>query len=255
MTKTPQHHVPKLRFPEFEEEWEEYLLEDKVTNKSQKCNLSTSENKKYIELDSIEQNTGRLIKTYDSKDLKSTKNVFEKNQVLYSKLRPYLNKYYYTDFEGLCSSEIWVLKAKNKDTSNRFVYSFIQTNRFSKAANVSAGSKMPRAEWDSVKNTILFIPNYTEQEKIGMFFNKLDRQIELEEKKLELLEQQKKGYMQKIFSQKLRFKDENGNEYPEWEDVKLQNIANIKKGEQIKKENIDNNGKYYHLNGGTTASS
>ncbi|PTG10689.1 restriction endonuclease subunit S [Staphylococcus chromogenes] len=255
MTKTPQHHVPKLRFPEFEEEWEEYLLEDKVTNKSQKCNLSTSENKKVIELDSIEQNTGRLIKTYDSKDLKSTKNVFEKNQVLYSKLRPYLNKYYYTDFEGLCSSEIWVLKAKNKDTSNRFVYSFIQTNRFSKAANVSAGSKMPRAEWDSVKNTILFIPNYTEQEKIGMFFNKLDRQIELEEKKLELLEQQKKGYMQKIFSQKLRFKDENGNEYPEWEDVKLQNIANIKKGEQIKKENIDNNGKYYHLNGGTTASS
>lgn len=42
--------------------------------------------------------------------------------------------------------------------------------------------------------------------------------------------------MQKIFSQELRFKDGSGNEYPEWEDVKLQNIANIKKGEQIKRE-------------------
>ncbi|PTE89752.1 restriction endonuclease subunit S, partial [Staphylococcus equorum] len=93
-----------------------------------------------------------------------------------------------------------------------------------------------------------------EQNKIGEFFNKLDRQIELEEQKLEKLEEQKKGYMQKIFSKELRFKDENGNEYSKWEEVKLQNIANIKKGEQIKKENIDNNGKYYHLNGGTTAS-
>lgn len=45
-----------------------------------------------------------------------------------------------------------------------------------------------------------------EQEKIGTFFSKLDRQIELEEKKLELLEQQKKGYMQNIFSQDLRMK-------------------------------------------------
>ena len=58
-------------------------------------------------------------------------------------------------------------------------------------------------------------------------FSKLDCQIELEEKKLELLEQQKKGYIQKIFSQELRFKDENGNNYPNWEMKKLGNIANI----------------------------
>lgn len=45
----------------------------------------------------------------------------------------------------------------------------------------------------------LYIPSITEQNKISNFFSKLDRQIELEEKKLELLEQQKKGYMQKIF--------------------------------------------------------
>ncbi|WP_258390569.1 restriction endonuclease subunit S, partial [Staphylococcus aureus] len=59
-------------------------------------------------------------------------------------------------------------------------------------------------------------PELCEQQKIGEFFSKLDRQIELEEQKLELLQQQKKGYMQKIFSQELRFKDENGNDYPEW---------------------------------------
>lgn len=68
-----------------------------------------------------------------------------------------------------------------------------------------------------------------EQRKIGDFFSKLDRQIELEEKKLELLEQQKRGYMQKIFSQELRFKDKNGNEYPEWEVIKLKDILSERK--------------------------
>ncbi|MBT2814605.1 restriction endonuclease subunit S [Staphylococcus coagulans] len=65
-----------------------------------------------------------------------------------------------------------------------------------------------------------------EQQKIGDFFSKLDRQIELEEKKLTLLEQQKRGYMQKIFSQEVRFKNENGNDYPDWEETTLKNITN-----------------------------
>ncbi|MEJ7319350.1 restriction endonuclease subunit S, partial [Staphylococcus epidermidis] len=71
--------------------------------------------------------------------------------------------------------------------------------------------------------------NNSEQQKIGDFFSKLDQQIELEEKKLELLEQQKRGYMQKIFSQELRFKDENGNAYPEWEVMKLKDILSERK--------------------------
>ena len=65
-----------------------------------------------------------------------------------------------------------------------------------------------------------------EQKKIGNFFSKLDRQIELEEEKLELLEQQK-GIYAKGFSQELRFKDENGNDYPDWKLKKLSNIADI----------------------------
>lgn len=73
-------------------------------------------------------------------------------------------------------------------------------------------------------------PLLSEQQKIGTFFSKLDRQIELEEKKLALLEEQKKGYMQKIFSQELRFKDENGNDYPEWEEKKLGEVVKLLKG-------------------------
>ncbi|WP_368863702.1 restriction endonuclease subunit S [Staphylococcus hominis] len=223
-----QTNTPKLRFPEFKNEWFYDLLSDVVTNKSKKFDPKKEEATKDIELDSIEQNTGRLLDTYISNDFTSQKNKFKKGNVLYSKLRPYLNKYYYATIDGVCSSEIWVLNTLNKDVLvNKFLYYFIQTNRFSSVTNKSAGSKMPRADWELVKNIRLYKGSIKEQEKIGYFFSKLDRQIELEEEKLELLEQQKKGYMQKVFSQELRFKDENGNDYPDWKLKKLSNIADI----------------------------
>ncbi|MCD8892200.1 restriction endonuclease subunit S [Staphylococcus nepalensis] len=75
------------------------------------------------------------------------------------------------------------------------------------------------------------IPSYiNEQEQIGDFFSKLDRQIELEEQKLAKLEEQKKGYMQQIFSQQLRFKDENGNDYPGWKEYVLGETGNTYSG-------------------------
>lgn len=89
------------------------------------------------------------------------------------------------------------------------------------------------------------IPSYiNEQEQIGDFFSKLDQQIELEEQKLEKLEEQKKGYMQKIFSQEVRFKDDNGNSYPEWESAPLFDIFSATKGKSLSKDKISDDGKY-----------
>ena len=224
---TNEMNVPELRFPGFEDEWKINLFGELVTNKSDKYLPKNNEQLIDIELDSIESNTGRLIHKYNSSHFSSQKHKFNKNQVLYSKLRPYLNKYYFTNFNGVCSSEIWVLNTKSDlKLINEFIYNFIQTNKFSQIANKSAGSKMPRADWNLVENIRFNIPILKEQEKIGSFFSKLDRQIELEEQKLEKLEEQKKGYMQKIFSQELRFKDENGNDYPEWEEKKLFDVVN-----------------------------
>ncbi|SCU10360.1 type I restriction modification DNA specificity domain protein [Staphylococcus aureus] len=149
---------------------------------------------------------------------------------------------------------------------NLFLYYFIQTKRYSDVASKSAGSKMPRADWGLIENIRVYFPELCEQQKIGEFFSKLDRQIELEEQKLELLQQQKKCYMQKIFSQELRFKDDNGNDYPEWEEKKLGELSQIVRGASprpikdpkwFNKESdigwlrisdvTDQNGKIYHL--------
>ena len=92
----------------------------------------------------------------------------------------------------------------------------------------NTGTAQPKLNIQNLKNISVNISmNLAEQEKIGEFFSKLDQQIELEEKKLELLEQQKKGYMQKIFSQELRFKDENRNEYPNWKKRKIQDLMEV----------------------------
>lgn len=218
-------NVPELRFPEFSEKWSINIFGDVVTNKSSKYTPKKTEALIDIELDSIESNTGRLIKNYTSNDFSSQKNVFTQNQVLYSKLRPYLNKYYFPNFDGVCTSEIWVLDSKYSSTlSNEFLYYFIQTNKFKEVTNKSSGSKMPRADWNLVGNMRFNITSLKEQQKIGNFFSKLDCQIDLEEQKLEKLEEQKRGYMQKIFSQEFRFKDENGNNYSEWEGTNLGNL-------------------------------
>ena len=68
-------------------------------------------------------------------------------------------------------------------------------------------------------------------------FHKIDKQIKLEEKKLELLDQQKRGYIQKLFSKELRFKDDNGNDYPNWAVVKLKDILSERKEYASKTEN------------------
>ncbi|HHV6150333.1 TPA: restriction endonuclease subunit S [Staphylococcus aureus] len=107
---------------------------------------------------------------------------------------------------------------------NLFLYYFIQTKRYSDVASKSAGSKMPRADWGLIENIRVYFPELCEQQKIGQFFSKLDRQIELEEQKLELLQQQKKCYIQKIFSQELRFKDEEGNYYKGWNKKQLKDV-------------------------------
>jgi len=176
-------------------------------------------------LEHLTTESGQLLGYIDGSNSGSIKNKFEIGDILFGKLRPYLKKYLQAHFDGVCSSEIWVLKGIN--ISNEFLYRIVQTNSFIDLANQSTGSKMPRADWSVVEKGIFSFPSLPEQKRIASFFTVLDKKIaELKQKK-NLLEQYKKGVMQKIFSQELRFKDEKGKEFPKWEKKKLGNVAEI----------------------------
>lgn len=218
---TNNQNVPKLRFKEFSGEWEEKQLGDVVTNKSQKYNSEKDKTAyKCIELEHLAPEIGKLLGFSESIDAGSIKNKFSAGDVLFGKLRPYLKKYLQPSFDGVCSSEIWVLKGTG--ISNNFLFSLIQTKQFIDLANQSSGSKMPRADWSVVSNGGFYIPqSKDEQQKIASFLSAVDTKIDQLTRKKTLLEEYKKGVMQKIFSQEIRFKADDGAEFSEWEEKSI----------------------------------
>lgn len=244
-------NVPKLRFKAFSGEWGRKLFCDIVTNKSKKYNPEKeSISYKCIELEHLSTESGQLLGYVDSLNLGSIKNKFNKNDVLFGKLRPYLKKYLLAPFDGVCSSEIWVLNGIN--VTNYFLYYIVQSDYFIGLANQSSGSKMPRADWNIIENSIFFIPSKQEQEKIASFLASVDTKIEQLTKKEELLQQYKKGVMQKIFNQEIRFKADDGSNFCDWEEKKLGEIANITIGEFVIKTKQNPDALYPVYNGGKT---
>lgn len=144
--------------------------------------------------------------------------------------------------EGCTNQGFQSIIPNSEKIDSYFIYTI--SNHIKKyALKHAAGSTFLEISGKELGKMKLFLPSLTEQQKIGVFFSKLDQQIELEEKKLELLEQQKKGYMQKIFSQELRFKDENGNKYPKWTNTLIKDLFINKGGTALEKE-FENNGDY-----------
>lgn len=95
----------------------------------------------------------------------------------------------------------------------------------------NTGTAQPKLNADSIKSIPFNAPKLEEQEKIASFFSLIDSKISLQREKVEALKDYKTGMMQKIFSRELRFKDDEGRDYPEWEEKKLGEIANITMGQ------------------------
>jgi type I restriction enzyme, S subunit len=181
-----------------------------------------------IEMEHIDQGTGRLLGSTSSLGLKSQKNKFNKGDVLFGKLRPYLRKYAHAPFDGVCSTEIWVLRGNGM--SQELLHQFVQTEKFIGEANKSAGSKMPRADWSVVAALESALPCPEEQQKIASFLNAIDTRIDQLTQKHALLVEYKKGVMQKVFSQEVRFKDVDGSEFPEWRKVAVGELGEFSGG-------------------------
>jgi type I restriction enzyme S subunit len=97
------------------------------------------------------------------------------------------------------------------------------------------GSGQPLITGTILKNLTIVYPHLEEQEKIANFLSSADQKIQQLRRKKELQEEYKKGVMQKLFSQEIRFKDENGEDFPDWEFTKLGDLT--KKTGKKNKEN------------------
>ncbi|AKS68179.1 hypothetical protein RN70_00765 [Staphylococcus schleiferi] len=217
-------NVPELRFPEFEGEWEEKRLGESI-------NVQSGRDYKHLDDGDypVYGTGGYMCSVSDYLYKKDAVGIGRKGTIN----KPYLLKGPFWTVDTL----FYCIPKDNEDV--KFILNLFRTINwkiFDESTGVPSLSKL------TINRISKYFPKFEEQQKIGDFFSKLDCQIELEEKKLALLEEQKKGYMQKIFSQELRFKDENEGDYPEWKIKKIEDIASVTKGFTPSTKNND----YWH---------
>lgn len=167
---------------------------------------------KYIGLEHINQNDLSINGYGSSAKLESNKFIFNKGDILFGKLRPYFRKVWKAKFDGICSTDIWVLRAKEK-YDQQYLFYFIANPAFiEKTTGASTGTRMPRADWSFLKNTLWHFPPLPEQKAIADVLSSFDNKIELLREQNKTLE----AIAQTIFDEwfvRFNFPDENGKPY------------------------------------------
>ena len=178
--------------------WERRLFNEIASLNKGKYSPKQDEVLPCIELEHLEQQTGQIIGYANSNEQNSVKSVFHKGDVLFGKLRPYLRKFALPEYDGVCSSEIWVFHPEH-DINSTFLFYLIQSESFIAAANISSGTKMPRAEWSKVSNESFFIPELSEQKRIADLFGSIDKRIVNASRSANEMQSLKQGLLQQLF--------------------------------------------------------
>ena len=153
-----------------------------------------------VEFEDIVAGEGVLNKDIYRKNVIKRGLRFDEHDVLFGKLRPYLKNILFAEFKGVAIGDFWVLRATEL-VDPYFLYILVSSENFMKVANVSSGSKMPRADWNLVSNSYFLIPSsIEEQHRIASFFRTLDKKILVQSHQVEKLKQLKKACLNKIIA-------------------------------------------------------
>jgi len=106
-----------------------------------------------------------------------------------------------------------------ENVSGKFVFHYFSEKFNKRVMRLSAKNSVDSVRRDMITEMPIRIPCISEQTKIATFLSAIDEKVNHLTQKHELFEQYKKGVMQKIFSQEIRFKDDQGGEFPEWDDL------------------------------------
>lgn len=188
-----EERYPELRFPGFTDAWEQRKFKDIAFKRGKISEADLP----YVEFEDINSGIGTLNKNISQKVGHKKGLLFEAGDVLFGKLRPYLQNWLLCQFAGIAVGDFWVLQPQN--VSSAFLYYLIQSEAYQSVANISSGTKMPRSSWPLVSETLFSIPKYKEANMIGEFFLLIDRTITLHQRKLDHLQLQKKALLQQMF--------------------------------------------------------
>jgi type I restriction enzyme S subunit len=197
---------PRLRFPEFENagEWEEKALAEIVQVASGQVAPTQPpyNGLPQIGSENIESNTGKLVnvKSAGEKGVISGNYLFDENDVLYSKIRPALNKAAAPDFTGICSADIYPIRPANDALLRSYLLYLLLSDKYLEhAIRSSDRGKIPKINREDLLGYVSAIPKPPEQHRIATCLSSLDTLITAETQKYETLKTHKKGLMQQLF--------------------------------------------------------
>lgn len=227
-----QNNIPQLRFPEFNEEWERKKMED-LTEKIGDGLHGTPKytaNTGFYFINGNNLIDGKVFITENTKEI--SQDVFEanekgltKNSLLISINGTIGNIAGYNDEKVMLGKSVGYFNFK-EDSS--FYYQLLRTDKIQNYfISELTGTTIRNLSLKTLRETSVSFPSLQEQNKIASFHAAIDKKLQSLNQKRNLLEQYKKGIMQKIFSQELRFKDTNEKHFPEWQKKKLGEAAEI----------------------------
>ncbi|MEA3330296.1 MAG: restriction endonuclease subunit S [Campylobacterota bacterium] len=201
-------------------EWREYRISDVATLIKDSWKVG-DEQLPYLGLEHIDEAKLRLNGIGSSDDVASNKYRFSSGDVLFGKLRPYFRKVVKPSFNGICSTDMWVLNATEKSDIDFIFYFFANQELIDLSYSSSSGTRMPRADWKFLSQTLWDIPQPEEQKAIAEVLSSLDDKIDLLHRQNKTLEE----LAQTLFRQ--WFIEEAGDG---WEVGTLDEILTVKGG-------------------------
>ena len=240
-------NIPKLRFPEFKDEWKKKKLGE-ITFKTDKKNKS----KELLPVYSISNKFGFIPQATQFEGMDSIERgydttlykIIENNTFAYNPARINVGSIGYNEnFGRLIVSSLYVCFKTTEVVDDKFLNHFFDTNKFNNyVLSHGEGGVRIYLFYENFSLIPFYLPSLPEQKRIASFFTVLDKKIaELKQKK-SLLEQYKRGVMQKIYSQKIRFKEHNGKDFPKWEKLKLSDVSIISMGQSPESKAYNNEG-------------
>jgi type I restriction enzyme S subunit len=190
----------RVRLPGFAGPWSEGIFEQlAIPSRQRAMPRDVPPATLLVELEHLESGTGRLHGRSQAGEAVSLKAVFKPGDVLFGKLRAYLRKYWYADAAGLCTTEIWVLRACT-GVCDRFVRYVVESDQFIDAASGAYGTHMPRSDWGMIRGLSVDIPPYEEQVTIASALDAVDTEIGVLLARLAKARDVKQGMMQQLLT-------------------------------------------------------
>lgn len=221
--------TPKLRFKEFGGEWKSKMLDDIADINPSTKNLP--DKFIYIDLESVVK--GQLLKETEilkNESPSRAQRYLQKDDILFQMVRPYQMNNLFFSKDGMYVASTGYAQIRTKENP-KFVYQYLHLQKFvDKVIERCTGTSYPAINSSDLGKIKISIPTLPEQQKIATFLSAVDKKLQLLSRKKELLEKYKKGVMQQIFSGKLRFKDEFGQDYADWEEKRLGDVGDTFNG-------------------------